>query len=447
MIDQISPIIGITFAGIAAGLFTGLVPSLGTFPVLCLLYVFLLGCSPLELIVFYSALLIVSQYVDAIPAVYLGVPGEISAIPTAYESKFISNPETKQNILKWSALSRTVACIAAIMLTWALLSSISKFTVLFSVRVQLFLFALALVGILITGQNRWYVNIGLMLLGYTLGIVGYNWYIGHNVLTFGWTELQDGFPLAPMAMGLYVIPSLWKHLTADEKPLENYSEHQVVAGQQHFDTPVATTARSGTIGYLLGLVPGTSFILAGNASYNFEKWIRQKNNKYTPGDASTAVACETGNQAGAFSSLIPLLYFGIPITAGESLIFDLMLQNGAIFQSGLFLLDNWVSLVGAFIIVIIISVALSWPLAKYCLVLFQSIDSQKLLTGLIIFCIITTLYQGYSVNSLMLYSISLLLAVLIGFAIRKFDVLPALFVLILQSSIETSVVNFVKVIN
>ena len=124
-----------------------------------------------------------------------------------------------------------------------------------------------------------------------------------------------------------------------------------------------------------------------------------------------------------------------------------MLQNGAIFQSGLFLLDNWFSLVGSFIIVVTISVALSWPLAKYCLVLFQSIDSQKLLTGLIIFCIITTLYQGYSVNSLMLYSISLLLAVLIGFAIRKFDVLPALFVLILQSSIETSVVNFVKVIN
>ena len=447
MIDQITPIIGITFAGIAAGLFTGLVPSLGTFPVLCLLYVFMLGLSPLDIIVFYSALLIVSQYVDAIPAVYLGVPGEISAIPTAYESKFISDPETKQNILKWAALSRTVACIAAIILTGALLSSISKFTVLFSVRVQLFLFAIALIGILITGRNRWYVNIGLMLLGYTLGLVGYNWYIGHNVLTFGWSELQNGFPLAPMAMGLYVIPSLWTHLNADKKPLENFSEHQVLTGKQHLDTPIATTARSGTIGYFLGLIPGTSYILAGNASYNFEKWIKQKNNKYTPGNASTAVACETGNQAGAFSSLIPLLYFGIPITAGESLIFDLMLQNGAIFQSGLFLLDNWVSLVGAFIIVIIISVALSWPLAKYCLVLFQSIDSQKLLTGLIIFCIITTLYQGYSVNSLMLYSISLLLAVLIGFAIRKFDVLPALFVLILQGSIETSIVDFVKVIN
>jgi TctA family transporter len=195
------------------------------------------------------------------------------------------------------------------------------------------------------------------------------------------------------------------------------------------------------------LVPGTSFVLSGNASYNFEKWIKQRKGKYTPGNVSTAVACETGNQTGAFSSLIPLLYFGIPITAGESLIFDLMLQNGAIFQSGSFLLDNWISLVGAFIIVVATSVALSWPLAKYCLVLFRSVDSQKLFTTLIIFCILTTLYQGYSVNSLMLYSVTLLLAMLIGFAIRNFDVLPALFVLILQSSIETSVVNFFKVIN
>lgn len=447
MIDQISPIVGVATAGIAAGLFTGLVPSLGTFPVLCLLYIFMVGWSPLELMVFYLALLTVSQYVDAIPAVYLGVPGEISAIPTAYESKFISNGETKRNILKWSAISRTVACLGAVVITWLLLSSISKFSILFSVRVQIFLFALALLGVLLTGQNRWYVNVGLMVLGYLLGMVGYNWYLGHNFLTFGWSELQDGFPIAPMAMGLYVIPSLWKYISSNKSMFQSFETVDAGAQPQNFDTPISTTTRSGMIGYLLGIIPGTSFVLAGNVSYNFEKWIKQKQGKYTPGNVSTAVACETGNQTGAFSSLIPLLYFGIPITAGESLMFDLMLQNGAVFQSGLFLTDHWVPLISSFIIVVLASIALSWPLAKYCLVFFQKLDAKKLFTALIIFCIITTLYQGYTANSLVLYSVSLLIAGAIGFVVRNFDVLPVLFVLILQNSIETSVVDFFKVIN
>lgn len=447
MIDQISPIIGVASAGIIAGLFTGLVPSLGTFPVLCLLYVFMIGWNPLELMVFYLALLTVSQYVDAIPAVYLGVPGEISAIPTAHEGKYILDGETKRNLLKWSAVSRTVACLAAVLLTWMLLTSISKFSVLFSVRVQIVLFALALLGILLTGQNRWYTNTALMLLGYVLGLVGYNWYLGHNVLTFGWSELQDGFPIAPMAMGLYVIPSLWKFVSGKQSFSQPLLDNSYIAKKQTLETPMATTARSGVIGYLLGLIPGTSFVLAGNASYNFEKWIRQRKEKYQPGDVNTAVACETGNQTGAFSSLIPLLYFGIPITAGESLIFDLMLQSGAIFQSGSFLIDNWFPLISAFIMVVTASVALSWPLAKYCLIFFQSLDARKLLTAMIIFCILTTLYQGYTTNSLALYSTTLLVAGSIGFLIRNFDVLPTLFVLILQNSIETAVVDFFKVIN
>ena len=446
MLDQILPIIGVTSAGIVAGLFTGLVPSLGTFPVLCLLYIFMIGWSPLEIMVFYMALLTVSQYVDAIPAVYLGVPGEISAIPTEYESTFISDNRVKQNILKWSAVSRTVACLAAVLVTWLLLSSLSKFSVLFSVRVQIFLFALALIGILLTGQNRWYVNMGLMILGYILGMVGYNWYLKENILTFGWSDLQDGFPLAPMAMGLYVVPSLWKHLKSDNTA--KVSTHNTTSNADYkFDTPIATTARSGIIGYLLGIIPGTSFVLAGNASYNFEKWLKGKTGQYQPGTPSAAVACETGNQTGAFSSLIPLLYFGIPITAGEGLIFDMMLQQGAIFQSGTFLLDNWVPLFGAFIIIVIAAFALSWPLANYCMMFFKSLESKKLFTALIIFCILTTLYQGYVSNAIELYSITFLLALAIGIAIKTFDVLPALFVLILQQSIETSVINFFKVIN
>lgn len=416
-----------------------MIPSLGPLAVLSVIYILLTGWSPMELMVFYMALLVVSQYMDAIPAVYLGVPGETGAIPTAYESQNINDIGLKNYIIRNSAIGRTIGCVVAGIATLFIIDYAQSISTLFSARVQLGLFALAMVGIAVTSNNRWFNNVLLMTVGYCLGMVGYNFYLDRELLTAGWAPLYGGLPLIPVIMGIYVFPMLITHIR-EGSPIApvGYTNHTLSDPTHSEPFPIATVARSSIMGYFLGLIPGVSYILSGTGSYSFEKWFRSLKEKYRPGDPYTAVACETGNSAGAFSSLLPLLYFGIPITASESLVFDMMLNNGAIFQQGSFLLQNIWTIVFCFLLILVTALILSWPMAKICLDLFLKINVKLLYVLVMIFCLCSMVMTGWLENTMELNFVVFGVCLLLGLVLKRHDVLPLLFVLIMQNSIEAS---------
>ena len=404
-----------------------------------MVYILLTGWSPMELMVFYMALLVVSQYMDAIPAVYLGVPGETGAIPTAYESQNINDVELKSYIIRNSAIGRTIGCVVAGIATLFIIDYAQSISTLFSARVQLGLFTLAMVGIAVTSNNRWFNNVLLMTVGYCLGMVGYNFYLDRELLTAGWAPLYGGLPLIPVIMGIYVFPMLITHIREGSAPILSVNHH-AGADSTHSTVPfpIATVARSSITGYFLGLIPGVSYILSGTGSYSFEKWLRSLKEKYRPGDPYTAVACETGNSTGAFSSLLPLLYFGIPITASESLVFDMMLSNGAIFQQGSFLLQNIWTIVFCFLLILATALILSWPMAKICLDLFLKINVKLLYVLVMIFCLGSMALAGWLENTMELNLVVFGVCLLLGLVLKRHDVLPLLFVLIMQNAIESS---------
>ena len=206
-----------------------------------------------------------------------------------------------------------------------------------------------------------------------------------------------------------------------------------------------TILRSSTLGYLLGLIPGISYILSSTACYNFEKWLLQRKNNYQPGNLQTTVACETANSVGVFSSLLPLLFFGIPITISESLIYNLMSKAGAVFQLGSFLHTNINVLIISFAISVGVSFMLAWPLAKFCLRIFESLNKKTLYVIIIIVGIFSVITAGYYANDIKIYVLVMAVMTLIGYFLKKIDVLPLVFVYIMQDSIESIFYNIIKI--
>jgi len=49
---------------------------------------------------------------------------------------------------------------------------------------------------------------------------------------------------------------------------------------------------------------------------------------YKVGDMRSLIACESANNAGVFTQLVPLLFLGIPITASEALIYNILEMRG-----------------------------------------------------------------------------------------------------------------------
>jgi len=423
------------------GVLVGIIPGLGPLQVLALMFGLFQGWNPMELIIFYIGLITVSQYVDSIPAVYLGVPGETGAIPTAYESRFITSWNQKNQIIKYSALGRAIGCMIAVVFTLMVIENIKSVPILFSARVQIWLFAIAILGIALTSKNKFWITITLMFSGYFLGMVGYNFYLDKEVLTFGIAELYNGLPVISVIMGIYVVPSL---LDATKQTVPIVKSTKDEDRLMPFRKFLPTITRSSVLGYFLGLVPGVSYILSSNASYNLEKWIHRK--KYQPGHSQSCVACETGNSVGAYSTLIPLLFFGVPITISESLIYDLMLQAGVIFQQGQFLTDNLWSITGAFLVCSLIALICSWPLAKFFLSMFRVLNNRALYVVVIAFCVVTVGVIGWNENRLLTYLVSFVLLLIPGIYLKQKDTLPLIFVFIMQNSIESTISNLVNLI-
>jgi putative tricarboxylic transport membrane protein len=445
MITDFLPFIPALIFGILAGIFTGLLPGIGPFQCLSLIYLLLTGWDPAQLMVFFIALITVSQFVDAIPAVYFGIPGETSSVPVVYEANHAKNIQAQKNMIKFTAISRTIGCVIALVATFFIIEHITHATTLFSSKIQAILLSLALLGILITSNNNLWVTLGLMLLGFGFGMIGYDFYLDKEILTFDNSTLYQGLPISPVLIGIYVIPITIVSMKYLKKKQTDARGHN-----QSFDNTTTvsllpTILRSSTGGYLIGLIPGISYVLSSTMCYNFEKWLLQRKNKYRPGNLQTVVACETANSVGGFSSLLPLLFFGIPITISESLIYNLMSKAGAVFQLGSFLHTNINVLIISFIICVCVSFVLAWPLAKFCLRIFESLNKKKLYIGIIIIGIFSVVMAGYYANDIKTYLLVMTTMTLIGYSLRKFDLLPLIFVFIMQNSIESIFYNIIKI--
>lgn len=61
-------------------------------------------------------------------------------------------------------------------------------------------------------------------------------------------------------------------------------------------------------------------------AYNTELGIRKRNQQYNKqGDVNCLVAAESANNAGIYTSMVPMLFAGIPITASTALIYNIFM--------------------------------------------------------------------------------------------------------------------------
>ena len=87
MTELINPAI----IGILTGLVSGCIPGIGNFAALLILFPYLINLDPLQIIILYTALTTISQYIGSIPAITFGIPGESSSMPAVIESRKLKN--------------------------------------------------------------------------------------------------------------------------------------------------------------------------------------------------------------------------------------------------------------------------------------------------------------------------------------------------------------------
>jgi putative tricarboxylic transport membrane protein len=429
--------VSIFLAGCAAGVITGIVPGLGPAHLLAIVYTWMVGWNPLHLMIFYVAYITISNFIDTIPSLYFGIPGEVSAIPASKESPNLAALGLTHHAIRLTAIGRLLGSVLALAASYFIVSWLLSFPQIFSSRWQITFYLATVICIALSGNNRWWENSAMMISGLALSAIGYNYYIQKTYFTFGWADLYSGVPLLPFLIGIYVIPQLLKNLNVQriQAPAEPVDHHQQYVGPM---------IRGSVIGYIAGLVPGMSYIMGSSAAYTSEKWLQQRRPSQQNPNLASVIASETASNAGSMSVLIPLLLFGIPIIASEAIIYDLMVDSGVIFTLGSFLTDNYVILASWFMVACVIGVAISWPLATAGRAVAEKLLHKKFIWALVALIMTSLFMEAWASQKLLLSLLTFVVSLTAGFALRNKDVMPMVFVFVLGASMQSVIYNLIQ---
>lgn len=399
--------------GTIIGLIYGIIPGFGPFIAVATMYPFLLSTSPINIMLYYVAVLIATNYANSVTAIIYGIPGDATAISTAK----IGHRFFRKGYGSWAvsaaAISSTIGVIFSIALFLAGLPIILEFFNFYNSIIQTIIISTSIILITwFTDQSK-LTTVSLFMLGVLLAHIGIDPVTFESFATFGNGYLSLGIPFSSIMIGLYMIPEIFKiQLLKVDNP-KKINKFNVGKGI------IWPSLVGSFIGFWCGLIPGITNILGSYVSAKVVKRFSRMPN------LKSVAAAEAANNSGALSSLLPLLILAIPITGSEFLIYYLMMENGFRFNvintvNGLYNIIYFIPFITAFCLFI------SWygfnllgKVAYFYKQYKQIINPLLLATVSIINILIFPIHEWMA--------ICIILLSLLGFLIRRLDTSPIIY--------------------
>lgn len=428
--------------GIAMGTIAGFLPGIGIFASLMILYPFLNDLTVVNLLVFYVALASTTQYIGNISSTVFAIPGEASSLPAVKEGHPMFLQGRGHLAISGCAIGSFFGSMIVLGITFLLsdhLSEIYKFYGTYAQAVTL-LFVVFLICIF---SGSILLAVLTALLGYALGAVGCNPLDYTCFATFGNADLTTGLPLISVMCAIYIVPSLLKNqefiAPTTTIKIEGYKEQL----QEWFNN-IGSSVRGTLIGFVAGFTPGIGTATSSNLAYTVEKWLETRKNRYKIGNYRSLISAETANNAGSFTSLLPLLVLGIPLVPSEAVLYDLLTNKGIVLGH-VFDLSIFYQVSITLVATNLIALFIAWPLANYVIKLHKI--NLKYLNLIIIAILVATIYYSGIQQFQGLYYLAVFICLIpLGIALRNVNTLPLVFLFLLQDRIDSIIPRTIELI-
>lgn len=420
-----------TLLGCLIGSFAGLIPGTGLLISLMLMYPYLLTLDLISLLSFYIGLANLVQFTGSVTAIHFGLPGESNSIPAVQEGHALAKQGQGHTAIVGTSLSSlTAGLITMILLIACVPFYESIFSYFYKTINQLLIFTITLLIFLCTSKNKWYVTLIVMIIGYTMGKVGFNEFTGDHFFTFGNANLSTGLPILPVILGLLVMP----HLTKKYKflPPKNFSIfvwQDVILFLKNINFSIL----GSMIGFVCGLVPGVSTVLATNLSHRISKWLDKKQGP----SYKSLISAEASNNSAIIVTLLPLIVLGIPITGSEAMLLSIMDRNIIDINWNIIVQNNFqLYIAGSVLMSLLVGLIVSWPLSGTLQkIIFSIKDYLQFVIFVLLFA--TLLYTGHQTDQIIYFLMVFFASSILGITCKKIDVLPLIFVFLLQNKLES----------
>lgn len=326
-----SPIaLALVAAGSSLGVVVGAIPGLTGAMLIAL-------CLPLTFAMSgeHALVLLVSMYVGSvsgglITATLLRIPGTPASIMTTLDGY----PMAKQGQAGRALGLGIGASLVGGMIAWVFLVTLAAPMATWSLMFGPFdFFALVLVAlVLIASVGGGSPTLGLFsgFLGILIAMPGVSPATGTTRWTLGFAELDDGFKLLPVLIGLFAVNQVIREcLTLHHRPdVSPGKGTSVVLRVGDWRIHIVNLLRSSLIGTGVGILPGIGANIGSVMAYSAAKSASSQPQRFGKGCAEGIVAAESANNATVGGALIPLISMGIPGSVIDAILLGALVIHG-----------------------------------------------------------------------------------------------------------------------
>jgi putative tricarboxylic transport membrane protein len=410
------------FAGVAMGLVFGSIPGLTATMAVAICLPITFGMDPGQGMALLMGLYIGGVSGGLIPAILLKLPGTPSSIATTFDGYPMAQKGQAGKAFGFaivcSFLGGGISIIVLALVSPPLAHIALKFGPYEYFAITIF--ALTLISSLSEGSIVKGVLSGMLGMG--LAMVGSAPIDSYPRFTFGIDELDAGFNLLPVLIGLFAVSEILKIAESKVNSLNggskvNYSIKGLGFTMAEFFKQGWNFIRSTIIGTGIGILPGI-----GGGTANIIAYVAAKNQSKTPEKFGTGipdgiVASESSNNAAVGGALVPLIALGIPGDTVTAMLLGGLVIHGI--QPGpLFITQNPDIVYGIFAALLVANVVMLALMlgGMRIFVKLLSIPQHILLPIIITLCVV----GAYGVNNRLFDVGALMFFGILGYLLMKF---------------------------
>lgn len=417
-----------TVLGTVLGILVGAIPGLTGAMLIALTLPLTFLMSPVT-----ALILLVSMYVGSISggqvaSILLRMPGAPSAVMTTFDGYPMARDGKPGRALALgigaSFFGGLVSWIFLVLLT----EPLSEIAVKFGPFEYFTLVLMALVLIASVSQGSLIKGILAGFIGMLVAMPGVDPSAGNVRLTLGFHEMDDGFKLLPVLMGVFVVGQIISELVDIERkvvPIES-SLKSVFISLQDWKIHFVNLVRSSLIGTWVGILPAIGGNIGSVLAYTAAKNMSKTPEKFGKGSEEGIIASETANNATIGGALIPLISMGIPGSVVDVFLLAALLVHGI--QPGPLLFVNNADIVFAIMAAMIVAnvfmLLIMTSSVKY-IAKIARLPKTYILPCIMMFCVIGSFAQANRVFDVWV----LLFFGAVGYAMRRASIPQAPFII------------------
>src|ERR1051325_1655695 len=304
----------IATAGIVLGTIIGVLPGLGGANGVAILLPVTFVMPPTSAIILLSCIYWGALFGGAITSILFNIPGEPWSVATTFDGYPMAQQGKAGEALTAAFTSSFVGALFAVIMITLVAPLVASFALQFGPAEKFAVYFLAFCSFVGLSKEPPFKTIAAMMIGFALAAVGLDSITGQLRLTFGFTELLNGFDFLIAVIGLFGIGEIL--LTMEEGlsfkgRAAGINPKVVLETWKELPRYWATSLRSCVIGCWMGISPAGA-TPASFMSYGIAKRTSKRGDHFGKGEIEGVVAPETAAHAAGTAALLPMLSLGVP---------------------------------------------------------------------------------------------------------------------------------------